>query len=292
MKKGILIYAHNNRAVDYALMSIIAGGLAKKNLNVPVSLVTDQFTIDWMKKSQIYDRATDVFEHIITVEKPNTNNSRRLYDGVDNNVIPFVNSNRCSAWDITPYDRTLLIDSDFLIFSNRLSEYWEVDSDILIGESNNDIYDTQRLGYNDIYISEVGIKLRWATTVMFTKNGNTKVFFDLVNDIRKNYQYFADTYRFDSKQYRNDIAFSLARHILDGFEESKQGLLPPVLTLLDRDILYNVESNKLTVLVSPRLDSNFCVASIADVDVHIMNKQSIVRNKDKLLELLWNLVIY
>lgn len=30
MKKGILIYAHNNRAVDYALMSIIAGGLAKK----------------------------------------------------------------------------------------------------------------------------------------------------------------------------------------------------------------------------------------------------------------------
>ncbi len=286
MKKGILIYAHNNRAVDYALMSIIAGGLAKKNLNVPVSLVTDQFTIDWMKKSQIYDRATDVFEHIITVEKPNTNNSRRLYDGVDNNVIPFVNSNRCSAWDITPYDRTLLIDSDFLIFSNRLSEYWEVDSDILIGESNNDIYDTQRLGYNDIYISEVGIKLRWATTVMFTKNGNTKVFFDLVNDIRKNYQYFADTYRFDSKQYRNDIAFSLARHILDGFEESKQGLLPPVLTLLDRDILYNVESNKLTVLVSPRLDSNFCVASIADVDVHIMNKQSIVRNKDKLLELL------
>ena len=286
MKKGILIYAHNNRAVDYALMSVIAGGLAKKNLNVPVSLVTDQFTVDWMKESQIYDRANSIFEHIIIVEKPNTNNSRRLYDGVDNNVIPFVNSNRCSAWDVTPYDRTLLIDSDFLIFSNRLAEYWDVDSDILIGESNNDIYDTQRLGYNDIYISEVGIKLRWATTVMFTKNENTKMFFDLVNEIRKNYQYFADTYRFDSKQYRNDIAFSLARHILDGFEESNLGLLPPVLTLLDRDILYSVESNKLTVLVSPKLDSNFCVASMSNVDIHIMNKQSIVRNKDKLLELL------
>ena len=286
MKKGILIYAHNNRAVDYALMSVIAGGLAKKNLNVPVSLVTDQFTVDWMKESQIYDRANSIFEHIIIVEKPNTNNSRRLYDGVDNNVIPFVNSNRCSAWDVTPYDRTLLIDSDFLIFSNRLAEYWDVDSDILIGESNNDIYNTQRLGYNDIYISEVGIKLRWATTVMFTKNENTKMFFDLVNEIRKNYQYFADTYRFDSKQYRNDIAFSLARHILDGFEESNLGLLPPVLTLLDRDILYSVESNKLTVLVSPKLDSNFCVASMSNVDIHIMNKQSIVRNKDKLLELL------
>ena len=34
MKKGILIYAHNNRSVDYALMALISGGLAKKKLNV------------------------------------------------------------------------------------------------------------------------------------------------------------------------------------------------------------------------------------------------------------------
>ena len=30
MTKGILIYAHNNRTVDYALMAVISGGLAKK----------------------------------------------------------------------------------------------------------------------------------------------------------------------------------------------------------------------------------------------------------------------
>ena len=123
MKKGILIYAHNNRTVDYALMSLISGGLAKKNLQVPASLVTDQSTISWMKESNIYTKAQEIFEHIFEVDRPQTNNQRRLNDGLENTVIPFINSNRCSAWNLTPYDRTLLIDSDFLILSNNLSEY-------------------------------------------------------------------------------------------------------------------------------------------------------------------------
>ena len=285
MTQGILIYAHNSRSVDYALMSVISGGLAKKYLNVPVSLITDKFTLIWMKDSGIYDTANNIFEHIIIDDKPQTNNSRKLYDGVDNAVVPFLNFNRSSAWDLTPYDRTLLIDSDFLIFSNRLSEYWNVDSDLLIGESINDVYDNNRVGYHDRYISDVGIKLYWATTVMFTKNAKTQIFFDLVTHIKNNYQYYADTYRFDSKQFRNDIAFSIAKHILHGFEQNNTEDLPPVLTLLDRDVLLSVDK-KLTVLVSPKLDSNFCAATISGIDIHVMNKQSIIRNKDTLLELI------
>ena len=285
MTKGILIYAHNSRSVDYALMSVISGGLAKKHLNVSVSLVTDKFTADWMKSSQIYDTATKIFENIIIVEKPQTNNSRKLYDGTDSAVVPFINSNRSSAWDLTPYDRTLLIDSDFLIFSNRLSEYWDVDSDLMIGDAINDIYKKDRVGYHDRYISDVGIKLYWATTVMFSKNEKTQIFFELVKHIKDYYQYYADTYRFDSKQFRNDIAFSIAKHIMDGFEQNNAINLPSVLTLLDRDILYKVD-NKLSVLVSPNVDSNFCAAALSNIDVHIMNKQSIIRNKDALLDLI------
>ena len=285
MTQGILIYAHNSQSVDYALMSVISGGLAKKYLNVPVSLITDKSTVDWMEDSQTYELAVKIFEHIIIVEKPETNNSRRLYDGSSNSTIPFINSNRSSTWDLTPYDRTLLIDSDFLIFSDRLSKYWNVDNDLMIGESINDIYDNNRLGYHDRYISDVGIKLYWATTVMFTKNKKTKIFFELVKHIKDNYQYYADAYRFDSKQFRNDIAFSIAKHILNGFEQNNTEELPPVLTLLDKDILHSV-NNKLTILVSPKLDSNFCAAAIDGIDIHIMNKQSIIRNKDALLELI------
>lgn len=286
MKKGIVIYAHNNRSVDYALMAVIAGGLAKNKLNVPASLITDPSTVEWMRESGILEKATDVFENIIIVPRPETDNHRNLHDGTAVSTVPFLNSNRSSVWELTPYDRTLLIDSDYLIFSDRLGEYWDVDSDVLIGESINDVYSNSRVGYLDKYVSEVGVKLYWATTVMFTKSETSKTFFDTVNFVKENYHYYADIFRFDNRQFRNDIAFSIAKHILDGFEETTVGNLPPVLTLLDTDILHDVNDTKLTLLISPRSDDNFCAASLSGLDLHVMNKQSIYRNSKKLLELI------
>jgi hypothetical protein len=91
MKQGALIFAHNNRDIDYALMAIISGGLAKKHLAIPVSLATDNTTIAWMRQSGIYQKAIEVFDKIIEVEKPVTGNTRKLHDGVENNkTVPFV----------------------------------------------------------------------------------------------------------------------------------------------------------------------------------------------------------
>lgn len=287
MKCGALIFAHNNRDVDYALMAVISAGLVKKNLGVPVSLVTDKSTVEWMKTSKIYTKAELVFDKIIQVEKPIVNNYRALSDGIDKKTVPFVNSNRASAYDLTPYDRTLLLDSDFLIFSNRLNSYWNVDEDVLIAESMLDMYSQQRMGYHDRYISDTGIHMFWATTVMFTKNENSKMFFDLVNYVRENYQYYGDLFRFDTRQYRNDIAFSIAKHILCGFKTDKRSSLPPLLTAIDKDILHSVNNDgKLIFLVNANLNNKFCASAITGLDVHVMNKESIVRNADALLRLI------
>ena len=286
MTQGILIYAHNTRAVDYALLSVLSAGLAKKHLSMPASLVTDDSTVSWMKQSQIFNLAEKIFENIIVADRPVTNNQRRLYDGENNSTVPFVNVNRDTAWSLTPYDRTLLIDSDFLIFSDVLNKYWNIDCDLLIGESINDIYSQDRMKYLDRHVSDTGVKLYWATTVMFTKNQNTRLFFDTVNHVKENYRYYADVFRFDHRQFRNDIAFSVSKHILDGYVESNLGTLPPILSALDRDILYEVNDQRLTFLIDHKLDSNYCAASISGVDIHIMNKQSIIRNQQQLLELI------
>ena len=286
MTQGILIYAHNTRAVDYALLSVISAGLAKKHLSMPASLVTDDSTVSWMKQSQIFHLAEKVFENIIVADRPITNNQRRLYDGENNSTVPFVNVNRDTAWNLTPYDRTLLIDSDFLIFSDVLNKYWNTDCDLLIGESINDIYSQDRMKYLDRHVSDTGVKLYWATTVMFTKNQNTRLFFDTVNHVKENYRYYADVFRFDYRQFRNDIAFSVSKHILDGYVESNLGTLPPILSALDRDILYEVNDQRLTFLIDHKLDSNYCAAAISGVDIHIMNKQSIIRNQQQLLEMI------
>jgi hypothetical protein len=121
---------------------------------------------------------------------------------------------------------------------------------------------------------------------MFTKNQRTKVFFDLVNSIKNNYRMYGDLYRFIIEQYRNDISFSIAKHIIDGFETNLVSSLPPVLTAIDKDRLIDVDNNKLIFLINQNRADDYFAATFCNVDLHVMNKQSIIRNADKLLGML------
>lgn len=286
MTRGVLLFAHNNREVDYALLSIIAGGLAKKYLNVPVSLVTDKETKEWMEKSDILEKAEKVFDKIILTKRIDNNNVRKLNDGSQSKLVPFLNATRYQAYELSPYERTLLIDSDFLIFSDRLSNYWDHPASVLIGHSVNDIVG-DRIGYLDKTVSETGPHLYWATTVMFSKNKEAATFFKLLEIISKEYEVFGDLYRFNTKQFRNDIVFSVAKHIMDGFAVNDSDSLPPLLTVQDRDMLIKVTNSQLHFLINnSQAPDTYFVSSIKDLDVHIMNKQSIVRHSKELLEML------
>ena len=284
MNKGVLIFANNNRQIDYAKMAVVSGSLAAKHLKVPVSLATDETTVAWMKQSGQWQEALTVFDKIISKNTPQDLQQRKFFDGPTSTTAPFKNSTRPSAWYVTPYERTLLIDCDYFIMSDALNEYWEVDSPLLISDQYNDIQDQSRAGWLDSYVSDTGVKLLWATTVMFTKNDETKIFFDLVEHIRKNYRRFADVYRFDNRIYRNDIAFGIAKHILYGFETDKGYSLPSVLSVPDQDMIVDVENGAMKVLSKNLNDYTLC--SIKDRDIHLMNKQAVLRNLDKIKETL------
>jgi hypothetical protein len=283
MNKGIVLFAHNNRQIDYAKMSILTAKLANKNLQVPVSLITDPSTSSWMKESKIFSTAANLFDKIIIIPRPEDNNMRNFGDGKSFASAPFTNGNRFNVWDHTPYERTLLVDTDFLILTDNLNKYWNVDSDLLMSPKYNDIIGKDRIGYLDTHISETGIEMYWATTVMFTKNEHTKIFFNLVDFIKQKYKMFADVYRFNPIVYRNDIAFSIAKHIMNGFQKIEEYNLPDVFSVTDKDMLYDVDNGSLKFLLSFK-DTNIA-ASVSSKDVHVMNKFSIVRNYDKLMEL-------
>ncbi len=286
MSNGVLMFAHNSRDIDYASLALIAGKLAKTHLKVPVSLVTDPSTISWMEESNILNQAQTLFDKIIEVERPGTSNSRIIHDGDNGKYVPFINQDRPNVYDLTPYDRTLMIDTDFLIFTDRLNQFWNTDSDIMISGKFENIRDGEA-GYLDSYVSETGPKLYWATTVMFTKNNNSKIFFNLVQHVRENYKYYSSIYRFPSSVYRNDISFSVAKHIFDNFSTDNYNDLPPVFSVIDRDELYDVkdDGNLIFLLNNELTPGVYRPAAVKGLDVHIMNKQSILRNKDKLLGL-------
>lgn len=284
MNNGVLIFAHNSMELSYLTLAIVSGKLAKKNLRVSVSLVTDQKSLDEVADTDINSQINEIFDHVIIINTPNTDNVRNLQDGTDSHVIPFVNSSRPSAWELTPYYRTLLIDSDFLIFSDHLNNYWETD-ELLINGAINDICLSDRLSYNEQNVSASGVKLLWATNVMFTKNAESKIFFNLVEHIRANYDVYREIYKFDTIQYRNDISFSIAHHIMSGFIPNSLNYFPKIFTAIDKDILFMVKDcGKLLFLIA-QPNGNYTATSFKNLDVHVMNKKSILRHADALMRL-------
>lgn len=286
MTNGVLLYAHNSRDIDYAQLSLISGGLAKKNLEVPVSLITDESTVDWMKQSKIYNKAVDIFDKIILQDRPELTNYRNLRDLSAQHKVPFINQTRSSAFKLSPYEKTLLIDSDYFVLSDTLSEYWNINQSVIMPDSAKDINYKDRMKYLDRYISETGIKMYWATAVMFTKNEEAKTFFELADCVRENYETFANLFRFCPLQFRNDIAFSVAKHIMNGFEKPKEYTLPSLLTSLDRDSLDHVSDTKLNFLIEGDINGKYYPVSIKNCDIHIMNKKSITRNYENLVNLI------
>jgi hypothetical protein len=110
----------------------------------------------------------------------------------------------------------------------------------------------------------------------------------LVQFIKDNYKYYSELYKIDPRVYRNDISFSIAKHILDGFCQNLDISLPPILTVQSKDLIEKVrDDGTIIFLVDYFLnDSEYVLTSIKNQDIHIMNKQSILNHKDTLLELI------
>lgn len=268
MTQGILIFAHNNKTVDYLDLAIVSAKLAKKHLNAPVSLVTDSQTLSTGNINDI----NSVFHKIILTDAPLQNNYRIL----NGESTLFLNSNRWQAWDLSPYDRTLIIDSDLLIFSDRLAQYWNVDADFLICDSMIDAFGNT-FNIEDKRVSDKSIELRWATAIMFTKNELTKTIFNTVKYISQEYRYYCDLYEIESRNYRNDIAFSIARHIVCGYQEDTDNL-PSILFFNKDSNIVNVTDGLLTFSYN-----NTEQLAVKGIDVHVMNKLDILKHKECLV---------
>ena len=178
-----------------------------------------------------------------------------------------------------------MIDADYLTLTDTLSNYWDVDSDLLVSSKYNDIQGSERIGYLDTHISETGVEMLWATTVMFTKNETTKMFFDLVAHVREKYKMYSDIYRFNPIIFRNDIAFSIARHIMNGYQKIEEPNLPDIFSTIDKDVLVDVNNSRLKFLIAQNNSDDYIATTVSNKDVHVMNKFSIMRNYDRLMEL-------
>jgi hypothetical protein len=279
MNKGCLIFAHNGD-IDYGSQAVLSASLVNKHLNVPVTLVSDDETVTYLK-----NKFTSLpFNNIIIIEKPITDNKRQLHNGIDfKETISFINSNRNTAWSITPYDRTLVIDADFLIFSDQLNKYWDLNDSFLISPG---MLDPTTSNITNHWVSPNSIRMLWATSFMFTKNQETKIFFDLMQHIQEEYKYYSIIYDFDCTRYRNDYVFSIACHIMSDFGQYQwHGELPSPILIRDVDLIQSVRNDGVLALLQNYTGSDdISLFRTKNQDVHLMNKRALIDNLPLLLE--------
>lgn len=274
MTQGILIFAFNSDGVDYIKLAILSAKRAKKFLNKPVSLVTDskQYLMD------TFPNDIAVFDKIID-STDSTTQTKRFYNGTSEfKKHVWKNSNRVDCYAVTPYDQTLVIDSDFIINSSFLSYVWDQPNEFLIYDQHNDLAmwrDTSEFEY----VSEQSIPFYWATVFFFKKSKLNESFFTLIKHIKENWIYFVKLYQLNSTKFRNDIAFSIAIHMMNGF--TKGDFATPIANklsyTLDRDFLVKQTAQSMTFLVQAKnsVDS-YTLVKTNNLDVHVMNKTSLL----------------
>lgn len=286
--KGVLLFAHNNTEIDYIRFAFLSGSFVKKFLKVPVSLVTDTGSINWFKKT--YPSHVDFFDKIILTDdiESHTDQKRNFYDGTNTfKISKFNNGYRSLAYQLSPYDKTLVIDTDLLILNDNLNSIWDTDCDFMINRIHYDL-SRDRDGHEFSKISEYSIDFYWATAFYFEKTKNTRIFFDLCQHILENYNFYKLVYQIDAGLVRNDFIFSIAIHILNGFTNKNTPMKLPcdIYYVLDTDDLIDVNSKKelIFLIQKKNLLGEYTLSKVNNQTIHIMNKYSLGRNFDKLFE--------
>jgi hypothetical protein len=274
MTTGAIIFAQNNSTVDYIKLAVFATDRIIKHLNIPVSLITDN-------KQWLLDHyPTHPFDQIIEIPVDVAPQQKYFNDGsLSSHKLEWKNKSRSSVYDLTPYSRTLVLDSDYIISSAILAQALDNDHDFQIYRNSFDLA-SWRTTNEFKRINQYSIPFYWATVFIFNKNSITQCFFDLITYIRHNWMYFRNLYSIDSSVFRNDFAFSIAIHIMNGKSNGEFAVeLPGTMSYsTDKDILVDIVDNTIHVLLEKHNHpGEYILSKTQDIDLHVMNKLSLSR---------------
>ena len=264
MSKGVLIFAYNS-SLNYVEMATVAAKLVKKYLDLPVTLVTNSI--------EVTDR---VFDNIILQDLGESKFERVFNFGTSKEKVIWHNQNRSSAYDLSPYDQTLLIDADYLMFDNNLKYLFDTSLEIACYNRVVDITGSNHLQLG-ARVGFPGIPMQWATVLYFTKNKLAMSVFDLMKIIRNNYLYYSAAYNFDPQLFRNDYALSIALQALTGYNTKKFTIIPgPLMTANSSVALTEVrKSGELIFKWKHYNNSKSLMIRLRDTNIHIMNKRTL-----------------
>ena len=278
MSKGAFLIARNNGHIDYVKQAVFLAKRIKKHLGIPVSIATD--SVDYLE--EVF--GTTDFDKVIKLEYADVNNMRYFFDGtLSKNSANFKNANRANVYDLTPYDETLLMDTDYVIANDLLKSCFDSNSDFMIYKKSDDIAKV-REEEEFKTISNTSVDFYWATVVFFRKTETNSIFFNLVKHIEQEWNHYRRVYQINSSLFRNDFAFSIAIHIMNGFQPGNfaQQLPGSMMYITDKDVLYKMTEDEMMFLIEKKdYLGEYTAIKTKGQTIHVMNKSSLNRIIDE-----------
>jgi hypothetical protein len=195
--RGIVAFANNTQTTDYVAIAQRTLELASRTLGLPYTIITNPVAYE---------------------------NSR--YDIDTKQFVTWNNAGRYQAYELSPYDETLVIDVDYLVFDCQLASMFDTVTDYTIMRHAQGLtqQSATQMGPNSLpYV--------WATAFIFKKTPRAQMFFDLVGRIQSNYSYYRELFNIQERNYRNDYAFGIADIILNGYQVGIGSLPGPMLNI-------------------------------------------------------------
>ena len=244
--RGIVAFAYNVDTIDYISIANSTLELASKRLDLPYTLITDR-------------------------ELKNDLHTMR-HDVDTGEFIKWRNVGRHHAYELSPYDETLVIDVDYLILDNNLNKIFNTSWDYLLARNSHALTANwpSTMGENSLpYV--------WATVFAFRKTARAKQYFDLIGRIQRNYAYYCALFNVDGRNYRNDYAFAMADTILNGYTIEKKSIPGSILAVNQSVQSMTVKDNHIVVKDKTK------AYILPRTNLHVMSKIYLQSNEFKIL---------
>jgi hypothetical protein len=118
--KGVLVFAFNTN-VDYVGIADRTSQLIAHNLKLPVTLVTD-----------LTGNPRFNYDQVIRIDNTGDNFRTNLND----QTVAWRNFGRYMAYELSPYEETILLDTDYLVLDNSLLNLFNTDFDYKLMHHN------------------------------------------------------------------------------------------------------------------------------------------------------------
>ena len=187
MTRGVVIFATDSDQIKYSDLAKWSQQRIEQYLSLPVTILSNTSPGD----------------------------NVRWFDDFGQNV-KWNNLDRCLAYDLSPYDQTLVLDADYVVNSNQLACLFDSNQPFLCHGHAVDVTNQNDFQHVNCF-GKFQMPMAWATVMYFDRSQHAHAVFEFMKMVQQNWQHYRSIYQFNNHLYRNDYALTIALTVLNGY---------------------------------------------------------------------------